>query len=68
MTVKKTERSGGSNTSHVYSPDEQQNESVQTPLERAEPDALDPDQLVGLILTQTEDTAARHDELLLLPP
>lgn len=47
----------------VPSPDKQQDESVQTPLNGAEPDALDPHQLVGFILTQTADTATRHDPL-----
>jgi len=40
------------------SPDKQQNGRVQAPLEGAEPDALDPDQLVGFILTQ--ESTARH--------
>lgn len=44
----------------VHSPDEQQNGCVQNPLQGAEPDALDPDQLVGFVPTQTEQTAARH--------
>lgn len=45
------------------SPDEQQDESVQAPLHGAEPDALDPNQLVGFILTQRTEPAARHDPL-----
>ena len=44
----------------IHSPNHQQNGSVQAPLQRPEPDALDPDQLAGFILTQTENTAARH--------
>lgn len=47
---------------HIHSPDEEQNASVQTPLEWAEPDALDPDQLVGFILTQSAQPAARHGD------
>lgn len=44
----------------VPSPDKQQDEPVQTPLHGAQPDALDPDQLVGFVLTQAAHTA-RHD-------
>lgn len=47
---------------YPHSPDKQQDESVQSPLHGAEPDALDPHQLGGFILTQTAETAAYHDE------
>lgn len=41
-----------------HSPDEQQDGSVQSPLQGAEPDAPDPDQLVGFVETES---AAGHD-------
>lgn len=50
---------------HPHSPDHQQNGSVQAPLQGAQSDALDPDQLVGFVLAQAERGAARHGASLL---
>lgn len=50
------------------SPDKQQDESVQTPFQGPEPDALDPDQLVGLVLTQAASTAGHDRDPLLWKP
>lgn len=47
----------------THSPDKQQDEAVQTPLQGAEAHALDAHQLVGLILAQSGRAAARHDQL-----
>lgn len=47
----------------THSPDKQQDEAVQTPLQGAEAHALDAHQLVGLILAQSGRAAARHDRL-----
>lgn len=47
----------------THSPDEQQDEAVQTPLQGAEAHALDAHQLVGLVLAQSSRAAARHGRL-----
>lgn len=52
----------GAQGHYPHSPDKQQDEAVQSPLHGAEPDALDPHQLGGFILTQSAETAAHHDE------
>lgn len=42
------------------SPDDQQDRSVQAPFQRTEPEAPDPDQLVGLVLAEAQRVAAGH--------